>query len=171
MISQATAASELDLLASFSLALRITGEEDRAVESVAAARRAHGSRELLIRAVRAEARARRGCAPASAPVARPASFAGVAHDDWQVLERVALRGMGASEAAASLELDRREVLLRLQRGLRAARECLAAGKRQLGDDARAVGRHGLCDDRAAGIRDDPLRDRQPEAAAGPLVSC
>ena len=171
MTTTAVTVSNLDLLAGFSLALRITGDEDRALASVfSAARNAVGDRSALIRTVRVEARARRSSAPPDTPVERPASFAGVAPDDWHVLERIALRGMSATEAAASLGLERGEVLSRLQRGLLAARACLAASKRQLCDDARAVRRDGLRGDRASGVRDDPVRNRQAETAAAPLIS-
>ena len=166
-----TVSNNLDLLAGFSLALRITGDEDGALTSVvSAARNAVGDRAALIRAVRTEARARRRSVAPDTTVERPASFAGVAPDDWQVLERVALRGMSATEAAASLGLERHEVLSRLQRGLLAARACLAASKRQLCDDARAVGRDGLRGDRAAGVRHDPVCNRQAETTAAPLIS-
>lgn len=171
MTTRAVTVSNLDLLAGFSLALRITGDEDEArVSVVSAARNAVGDRASLIRAVRVEARSRRKTAPPDVPVEQPAPFAAVAPEDWQVLERVALRGMNATEAAASLGIDRRDVLSRLQRGLLAARACLAASKRQLCDDARAVGHEVLRGDRAAGIRDDPVGDRQAQTAAAPLIS-
>lgn len=159
-------------MAGFGLALRITGgDESRALASVvAAARGAAGDRTTLIRSVRAEARARTRSAPTDEVVPCPPSFAGVAPEDWCVVERVALRGMTATEAAASLGLERSEVLSRLQQGLLAARACLAAGKRQLCEDARAGGRDRLGHDRAADIGDDALGDRQPEPAAAALIS-
>jgi hypothetical protein len=148
--------------AAYGLALRITRDEERAVESVdAALERRRPSLEtpaVLLGAVRAEARARRArrADPATAP--RPQWLASVPIADWAVLERVALRGMSVTEAAEAVEIDRGEALLRLHRGLVAARSGLL-GRRQASDEPRAVGRHRLDRELAACGLDDASRDR------------
>ena len=156
-----------DLAAAYGLALRMTGAQDLAVDSVArAARHAPDGRPALFQAVRREARERRPSVAATPPVEKPASLAAVAATDWDVLERVALRGMSATEAAESLGMDRREVLLALQRGLAASRDALC--DRQAGDEPNP-GRHdGLGGDGASGVRHDPLGDRQAQPAAASL---
>jgi hypothetical protein len=147
--------------AAYGLALRVTRDEERAVESVDAAlqrRRASEAPAVFLGAVRAEARARRaGSAdPATAP--RPQRLAFVPSAEWAVLERVALRGMSVTEAAEAVGIDRREALLRLHRGLVAARTGLL-GERKASNEPRAVGRHRLDRDLAACGLDDAARDR------------
>lgn len=159
----ARSASESELAAAYSLALCVAGDEDAAAASVEAAWRTRpATRAAFIRAVREEARGRRSHdAPPRPQAPRPA---GVSADDWDVLERVALRGATLAEAAEALGLERREALLRLHRGLVAAgRELL--GERDARDDPRPAvrARPGL--DLAAGGLDDPARDRQAETAA------
>src|SRR5439155_24623802 len=115
-------------------------------------------------AVREEARPHRAAAPDPATALRPPRLSSIPIGDWAVLERVALRGMSVTEAADALGIDRRETLLRLHRGLVAARGCLL-GDRHAPDDADAVRLEGLGGDRAAGGLDDSTCDRQAEAGA------
>ena len=61
----------------------------------------------------------------------------MSYPEWAVLERVALRGMTVTEAAAALGIDRGEALRLLHRGMLAAGGCLS-GERQAGDDAQTV---------------------------------
>ena len=109
-------------------------------------------------------------APGAWPPGEPAAAApcprlpSVAIGDWEVLERVALRGMRVGEVAEAVGIDRREALLRLHRGLAAFRTG-SAGEREPGDDPDAAARSGLGGDLAAGRFDDLARDRQPEPAA------
>jgi hypothetical protein len=152
--------------AAYGLALRIAGDAEGAAASVeAASRRSPPTAGAFVRAVREEARARRplGVAGASAAIVAP-PLARVAADDWDVLERVALRGMLVGEAAQEVGLERREALLRLHRGLVAARRGLVGGQ-EARDDPGAAFVARLRGDLAAGSLDDTLGDRQPEAAA------
>ena len=168
VISSMPRVDDSELAAAYGLALRITGDRDRATDSVVSAfMRTRESNPALIRAVRAEARSRRPEVEASPPVERPARFAAVAADDWDVLERVALRGMDATEASRSLGLDRSETLLRLRRGLVAVRDLR---ERQARDHADAPALDRLGRDHPAGVRDDAPGDRQPEAAPAPLIA-
>jgi len=155
----------------YRLALRITGRQDRALASLeAAARRSEPTTTAFVNAVRDEARARRSGDPADPTTEpRPASLARVALDDWAVLERVALRGMTPAETAAALGIDRREVLVRLNRGLRAARDCLL-GVGQDGDDADTRRLRRLCANLAVGRLGDASGDGQPEPAAASLLA-
>jgi hypothetical protein len=149
--------------AAYGLALRTTGDEARAVESVDAAlqrRRASEAPAVFLGAVRAEARARRAGNPDPATAPRPQRLAFVPSDDWAVLERVALRGMPLTEAAEAVGIDRREALLRLHRGLAAARSGLL-GERKASDEPRSVGCNRLDRDLAACGLDNAARDRQP----------
>jgi hypothetical protein len=162
-MSARSAVPEPDLAAAYSLALRVAGDEAAAAESVQAALRARpATRGAFVRAVRDEARARRAHdAPPSSSPRRPE---GVAAAEWDVLERVALRGARLAEAADELGLDRREALSRLHRGLLAAGRALG-DEREPRDDPRPALGPGLGRDLAAGRLDDPARDRQPETAA------
>jgi hypothetical protein len=163
----ATAVQTPDLaLAAYGLALRITRDEERAVASVESAARStsEGAGNVFLRRVRRAARARRVITPDTATAPRPPALADVAYAEWAVLERVALRGMSVSEAAAALALPRSEVLRLLHRGMVAAGGCLS-GDRQAGDDAQAVGSDVLGFDLSAGGLDDPAGDREPEPAA------
>jgi hypothetical protein len=158
--------------AAYGLALRVTGDEEKAVASVEAAA-AGGVRAsdpvLFVRAVRQEARLRRSAGPPAPIGARPLRLSRIPIGDWAVLERVALRGLSITEAAEALGIDRREALLRLNRGLVEARGCLL-GDRQPGDDADAARRDLLDADRAAHGLDDAAGDRQSQTAAAPGVA-
>jgi hypothetical protein len=156
-------ASDADALATaaYGLALRITRDEERAVESVDAALkrpRASETPAVFLGAVRSEARARRAGSADPATAARPQRLASIPIAEWAVLERVALRGMSVTEAAEAVGIDRREALLRLHHGLVAARAGLL-GERKASDEPRAVGRHRLDRDLAACGLDDAARDR------------
>jgi hypothetical protein len=151
--------------AGYGLALRVTGEPERAAAAVEAADPLSGRGDAeFLRAVRREARALRPDVPWDPEtVARPAQLNSLPIADWAVLERVALRGMTVDEAAAAVGIDRREALLRLHRGL------VTAGRRlrQAGDDTDAVRLDGLGGDLAAGGLDDAAGNGQPQAAPVP----
>jgi hypothetical protein len=153
--------------AAYGLALRATGDERQARASVeAAARVGADCPATFLSAVRREARARRTTLPLDpATAARPPQLADMPIGDWEVLERVALRGLSLAEAAAALGLDRREVLLRLNRAMQTARRCLVDGGHAR-DDADPVRLDRLRGDATAGGLHDSPRDRQAEAAAG-----
>jgi len=153
--------------AAYGLALRATGDEQHARASVeAAARAGTDCAATFLSAVRREARARRTTLPLDpATAARPPQLADMPIGDWEVLERVALRGLTLAEAAVALALDRREVLLRLNRAMQTARRCLVDGG-QAGDDPDPVRLDRLRGDATAGPLDDAPRDRESEAAAG-----
>ena len=150
--------------AAYGLALRVTRDETRAVESVEAAlERCRPSSEtpgVFLGAVRAEARTRRAGNPDPATAPRPRRLACVPIADWAVLERVALRGMSVTEAAEEVGVDRRETLLRLHRGLVAAGSG-HLGERKASDEPRPVRLHRLDRDLAACGLHDAARDRQP----------
>jgi hypothetical protein len=151
--------------AAYGLALHITGDSESALASVElAAERPAPTEAEFFRTVRREARAQRAAAPDPATLPRPSALSCVSLPDWEVLERVAYRGMTVTEAAAAVGIDRGEALRRLQRGLVAAGDCLAR-EREPGDDPQPAGLDLLGVDPAAHALDDPARDRQPEAAA------
>lgn len=152
--------------AGYSLAFRITGDEDQAMASVqAACARPSQTVASFVRAVREEARSRRGAVSLDrATAVRPPALRCVATADWAVLERVAQRGMLLGEAAEALGIDRGEAALRLHRGLVAARDGLL-GSGQMGNDPHAVRFDRFDGDLASGRFDDPTRDRQTETAA------
>jgi hypothetical protein len=156
--------------AAYALALRVTRDEQRAVASVESAleRLADGPAAFL-NAVRDEGRLRRAGAPDPLTAPRPANLSGIPFADWAVLERVALRGLTVTETAEALGLERRETLLRLQRGLVAAGRFLR-DRRQTGDDANALRLHRLDRDRPAGRFDDPAGDREPEAGSASRIA-
>lgn len=160
-----------DLLAAFGLARRITGNDEAACASVEAAVAApwRGPHDLLARS-RDEARARRPGALPAAVTPRPPELGHLSSALWETVERVALRGMTVSEAAADLGLERREVVLRLRGGLLAARDVLVTCERERDHEADAAWGNRLGDDRAAGPLGDASRDRQPEAAPRPRVA-
>jgi hypothetical protein len=150
--------------AAFGLASRITGDEDRAIASIDAARRqCVGTDAEFLRAVRLEARERRPpvVAPETAP--RPAALAEVSYADWAVLDRVAYRGMSVSEAAEAVGIERREALARLRRGLAAAGTALRHG-RQAGHHPEAARGERLGGDLTAGGIGDPAGDGEAETA-------
>lgn len=150
----------------YGLALRITGDELAACDSVVAAARTAGTALApLVRAVREEARARR-VASARESVSRPALLAPVRHEDWEVVERIALRGMTVAEAATDCGLERRETMLRLHRGLSVARDCL----RETRDHAGSSWLERLRANLATGGLGDPARDRETQTAAGARVA-
>lgn len=153
--------------AAYSLALRITGDPALAAEATQeAAGRVGTDLVPLLRATRAEARRRRPRRAAPPPpVARPAVLAALPHHDWQLVERVALRGMTVTEAAADLGVSRPEVLRRLHRGLAAARVSLGDAR----DDANTARLERLGSDVAAGRLGDTAGDREPEPAARACV--
>jgi hypothetical protein len=156
--------------AAYGLALRITGNEQRAAASVETAVDPHREgRVAFLGAVRNAARARRAQVPDRATAARPPRLNGIPVGDWAVVERIALRGMTVTEVAETLGLDRRETLLRLHRGLVASRSCLL-GEGQPRDDADAPRLQLLDGEVAAGRLDDAAGDRQPEAGAASSVA-
>ena len=168
-ITLAPSSAALD--AAFSLARRITGSDETACRSVEAAVRRPWQRPAeLLGATRSEARARRTSDTCGDAVPRPDRLRSIPPDAWATLERVALRGMTVTEAAADQAVDRREVLLRLREGLVAAREVLLDGERDARDDTDAMWGEGLRRDRAAGALGDASRDGEPEAAPCPLVA-
>ena len=149
--------------AAYGLALRMTGSAAVAEEAVVRAVRVGGLETApLVQAVRTEARLLPG-RPQRVEVSRPAAFHAVALGDWEVVERVALRGLSITDAAEDTGLSRADAIMRLQRGMRAARDCVRGGNAP-GDaeppPAGALGRDG-----AAGRLDDAARDRQAEAAS------
>jgi predicted DNA-binding protein (UPF0251 family) len=152
--------------AAYGLALRATGDEQHARASVEAAAQAGADCPVtFLSAVRREARARRTTLPLDpATAARPSQLADMPIGDWEVLERVALRGLTLAEAAAALGLDRREVLLRLNRAMQTARRCLVDGG-HVRDDADPVRLDRLRGDPTAGRLDDAPRNREAETAA------
>ena len=143
--------------AAYGLASRMTNSRAAAEEAVSRAARRSGLEQTpLVRATRAEARGLGG-RPQPASVPRPMAFHDVALGGWAVLERIALRGMTISEAAAELGVSRPEVIVRLQCGMRAARGCIEQG--EVGDDAQATTRAApLGRDRATRGPDDPARN-------------
>jgi hypothetical protein len=164
------AAASLDpetlVSAAYGLALRISGSEERAAESVeTVSLRPSSSAAAFLADVRREARARRvDMLPDPATAPPPPALHGLPPDDWAVVERVALRGLSLTEAAAALGIERREALLRLNRGMVAARRRLL-DEGQSRDDAQAVRLDVLGGDLPAGGLDDAARDRQAEPAA------
>jgi hypothetical protein len=156
--------------AAYALALRITRDERRAAASVESAlERVADGPVAFLNAVRDEGRLRRAGAPDPLTAPRPANLSGISFADWAVLERVALRGFTVTEAADALGIERREALLRLNRGLVAAGRFLR-DRGQTGDDANALRLHRLDRDRAAGGLDDPAGDREPEAGAASRIA-
>lgn len=148
--------------AAYVLAYRITGSQERAEQSVEAAAASAGLEPAaLVRAARTEARRRRP-APPSAPVPRPEQLHAIAAADWDILERVALRGMTLTEAAGDAGFDRREALSRLNRAMAAARAALGGGDPR--DQAQPVRIDGLDRKLPAGRLDDAARDGEPEPA-------
>jgi len=155
-------AATASIRAAYGLALRMTGSPAAAGEAVVRAVRVGGLEPApLVQAVRAEARQLPG-RPQRVAVSRPDAFHGVALRDWEVVERIALRGMTISEAAEDAGLSRAETIMRLQRGMRAARACLERG--QATADTETPAAHALGGDRATRRLDDPARDRQAETA-------
>jgi hypothetical protein len=148
--------------AAYGLAFRITGDETRAVESLEAAMERRRPSSTLpaafLNRVRTEARSRRSSVPDPETAPRPQRLAFLPVGEWAVVERIVLRGMSVTETAEALELDRRDVLLRLQRGLAAAGSALL-GKREARDEPDAAGLRRLGRDLAACGVDDPARDR------------
>jgi hypothetical protein len=153
--------------AAYGLAVRITGDNrtaEEVLERVGYPVFATG----YLNAVRRAARTRRVHPRDDVPsTQRPERMADVAVGDWEVVERVALRGMSLTEVAQVLEIDRREALLRLNRGMRAARERLVGGEARDDPGAAGVGGRGL--DRSVRRLDDATHDRQAETAAGRSV--
>jgi hypothetical protein len=164
MKATAVRSSEL-AFAAYGVALRITRDEERAVASVESAGPAPGgaTAAAFLHRVRRAARLRRVAPPAAATEPRPPALANVSYREWAVLERVALRGMSVTEAAAAIGIDRREALRLLHCGMLAAGDSLS-GERQAGHDPQAVGLDVLGADLAAGGLDDPSRDRQAQSA-------
>ena len=124
------------------------------------------SAAAFLRARATAARARRTAAPDPATAAAAAGARRRArYAEWAVLERVALRGMTLTEAAAALGIDRREALYACSTAAASPRAAASRGERQAGDDAQPVGLDVLGVDLAAGGLDDAARDREPEPAA------
>ena len=151
--------------AAYGLALRITRDEEEALATIDSVARLspEATGAVFLRRVRRAARFRRAVPdPVTAP--RPQALSDVSYPEWGVLERVALRGMTVTEAAAALSIERGEALRLLHRGMVAAGGCLSR-ERQPGDDAQAVGLDVLGGDLASGRGHDPAGDREPEPAA------
>lgn len=149
-------------IAAFNLALAATGDGESALDSLrAVAQRPSEPAHAFLQAVRDEGRRRRSEPPAASTAARPLGLDHISPLDWAVLERVAFRGMSASEAAAAVGIERPEALRRLRDGLIAHRDH-AHGKKR--GDAEAPARKVLRTDLAVRSIDDPARDRQAEPA-------
>src|SRR5262245_40816034 len=141
MSAPAVMTAEL-VTAAYGFALRVTQDEDRAVASVESAVRLGAATPAgFLRGVRRAARLRRAVAPDPRTAPRAHALSDVSYPEWAVVERVALRGMSVTEAAAELGLDRREALRLLDRGMLAAGG-RPLGVRQPGDDAHSV-RHDV----------------------------
>src|SRR5262245_23230021 len=164
MGASAVRSSEL-AFAAYGLALRITQDEEQAVATLESVTRLAPEVDgaVFLRRVRRAARFRRAAAPEPATAPRPQALSDVSYPEWGVLERVALRGMTVTEAAAALGIERGEALRLLHRGMLAAGGCLSGGREARGD-AQAVGLDVLGGDLAAGGLHDPAPDRQSEAA-------
>ena len=129
--------------AAFGLAYRVTGSHASAEEAVTrAASRGELDPTSLVHATRQEARALPG-QPVAEAVARPDAYHEVALGDWEIVERVALRGMSVTDAAADAGVARPDAMLRLQRGMRVARSALEQ-------------RQARCDPKTATVRPRPL---------------
>lgn len=116
--------SQAGIEAAYGLAVRMTGSELVAEEIVVrSARRVGTDHVALVRAVRADARDF-GTEPSRMAVTRPDRFQAVSAGDWEIVERVALRGMTLTDAAEDAGLSRSEAIVRLQRGMRAGRASL-----------------------------------------------
>lgn len=153
--------------ASYGLALRVTGDPGVAMTAVAGAARVATDPGTLVRLSRRAARRKRQ--DAIAPMPRPPLLAAVDDGQWAVVERIALRAMTVSEAAADLGLGKTEVLALLRSGLAAAGGMLR-GEGQLDDHPKAT-RVDLVERHHPTRRlDDSAHDRQPQAAAGACLS-
>jgi hypothetical protein len=163
MKAPAVRSSEL-AFAAYGLALRITRDEEQALATLDSVARLspEATGAVFLRRVRRAARYRR-VAPDPATAPRPPALSDVSYPEWGVLERVALRGMSVTEAAAALGIERSEALRLLHRGMLAAGGCLGHG--EAGGDAQAVGLDVLGGDLASGGVHDPAGDREPEPAA------
>ena len=152
----------MSIRAAYGLALRMTGSSATAEDVVARAARVAGLEPVpLMRAVRTEARQVPG-EPERAGVPRPEAFRDVTLEDWDVVERIALRGMTITEAAAGTGLSRADVIARLQRGMRTAGACVESRKETGNAQTAVAGARG--DDRPARRLDDAARHRQAEPA-------
>src|SRR5262245_33751963 len=165
MGASAVRSSEL-AFAAYGLALRITQDEEQAVATLESVTRLAPEVDgaVYLRRVRRAARFRRSAAPDPDTAPRPQALSDVSYPEWGVLERVALRGMTISEAAAALGIERGEALRLLHRGMLAAGGCLSRGGQARGD-AQTVGLEVLGADVSAGRLRDPAGDRQAQAAA------
>lgn len=152
------------LAATYSLALRLTGEAQIAAECVTRAAARTGSEcGPLVHAVREEARAFARSTPLEA-VPLPALLSGLDEARWDILDRVALRGQRLTEMAQETGQARLAAMIELHRALESARVLLADPGQP--DDNSGAGRlnpvnldatvHGL---------DDAMDYGQPKAAS------
>lgn len=148
--------------AAYGLAVRITADEDQAADVLLQVPFRPSAPTGYLNAVRRAARTVRPSRGASDAAQRPARLSTISPGDWDVVERIALRGLTVTEVAQLLELDRREVVLRLNRGLAGARAGLLGG--QTGDDPHAARVQRLDGDGAARSLRDATRNRQTETA-------
>src|SRR5262249_44571844 len=139
MKAPAVRSSEL-AFAAYGLALRITQDEEQALSTLESVTRLSpdATGAVFLRRVRRAARFRRPGPPDPATAPRPQALSDVSYPEWGVLERVALRGMTVTEAAAALGIERGEALRRLHGGMLAAGGCLS-GNRQVRDDPQTMG--------------------------------
>ena len=156
-------AADTLVTAAYGLAVRITADERSAGDALVAVGYP-ASRVGYLNAVRRAARARRQHPRDDVPsLSRPDRMRDVDVADWEVVERVALRGMSLSEVAQVLEIDRREALLRLNRGMRAARDRLVG--RQPSDDPNPTRVDRLGVDAPVRRLRDAAHDGESEPAA------
>jgi hypothetical protein len=152
------------LAATYSLALRLTGDAETAAECVSrAAARAGSESGPLVHAVREEARAFARTSRARA-VPLPAALSGLDETRWDLLDRVALRGQRLTEMAQETAQTRSAAMVELHRALESARALLADTGQP--DHNPGPGRlHLLNVDAAVHGLDDAMHDGQPEAAS------
>jgi hypothetical protein len=152
------------LVATYSLALRLTGEAETAAECVTRAAARTGSEGgPLIHAVREEARAYARAAPPEA-VPLPAALSGLDEARWDMLDRVALRGQRLTEMARETGLARSVAMVELHRALESAR-VLLADPRQTDHNPGAGRLHPLNVDAALHGLDNAMHYGQPEATS------
>jgi hypothetical protein len=152
------------LSATYSLALRLTGEAQIAAECVTrAAARAGSECGPLIHAVREEARAFARSTPLDA-VPLPAALSGLDEAGWDLLDRVALRGQRLTEMAQETGQARLAAMVELHRALESAR-VLLADPGQPNDNPSSRRLHPLNVDATEHGLDDAMHYGQPEAAS------
>lgn len=160
------ASLEAVAVAGYTLALRITGDPTHALAAVACASSfAPGTAGGLIRQIRREARSR-ASRPGRCAVPKPAELKALDSGDWELVERVALRGMSITEAAVDLGVPPDEAMQRLSRGLRSARACLEP-TRERGQKTNAGWLDRLGNQSSAVALGDSPGNRKPKPASCP----